>query len=164
MFYGVGGAKRISERRWTIPAGIQQNHFVTTFAEIEGSMIGLMSRFELSRLGYKWHAMEDTCSFSQLGVDWLPFTKASGSLLLDIFEFNVNPGEDELFSRFVVTASSAHLASTAALATEDAYTTTQMFECLQEDCLYGNGVGEMKNKMLALPGKMRRRIVRTVQK
>ena len=75
VFHGLGGAKRVAERRWSFPAGIQHNHFITSFAEIEGSTVGLISRFELAKLGYTCHAMEDACSFSKLGVEWLPFAK-----------------------------------------------------------------------------------------
>ena len=156
------------------PAGIQQNHFITSFAEIEGSMVGLISRFELAKLGYTWHAMEDACSFSKLGVEWLPFSKTGGSLLLDIFEFDEEANKDKLFSKLVCPTSSAHLSvregnashgvdcegnSSQAAPSEDAYALTNMSECLRENRLSGYGVGEIEGKKAAIPPRVRKKIV-----
>ena len=131
-FHGLGGAKRVAERRWSFPAGIQQNHFITSFAEIEGSMVGLISRSELAKLGYTWHAMEDACSSSKLGVEWLPFSKTGGSLLLDIVEGNASHGVN------------CEGNSSQAAPSEDAYALANMFECLRKIRLSGYGIGEIE--------------------
>ena len=172
MFHGLGGAKRVAERRWSFPAGIQHNHFITSLAEIEGSMVGLISRFELAKLGYTWHAMEDACSFSRLGVDWLPFAKTSSSLLLDIFEFDNEPCKDNLFSKLVSPISSAHVSvrkgnasngvdcegnASQAASSEEAYAMTRMFECLRENDSQAMALESSRERMPHYPRASGRR-------
>ena len=65
-FTGLGNTQRTATSRWAFPVDIYGMPWELSFAEIEGTMHGLISKPDLAELGYVWKAQAGTTSFSTL--------------------------------------------------------------------------------------------------
>ncbi|CAK0825150.1 unnamed protein product [Prorocentrum cordatum] len=103
---GLGGARRESKQKWTIPVGIGKKHVLQEYFEITGDMVGLTSRKDMAEWKTNLYMREDGhwSDFQELGVHGTELVKLPGGRAgLDLFDHDLKSCESEpLFERIRV--------------------------------------------------------------